>query len=116
MADVEITDEEWGVFAKIASRLGLKVNGLGEGDSTFTELESAGHQLGRAVAQATTERLCVKKTAKALSKQHPCPDCGRRCNAELKDREYVTTDGAIALPEVGCYCSTCRRAFFPSAD
>ena len=116
MADVELTDEEWAVFLSLAERLDIDVAKLGGGDSTFTDLESAGHRMGRAVAQCTTERLCAKKTAKALSKLHACPDCGRRRKAELKDRSYVTTDGPIQLHEVACYCSTCRRDFFPAAD
>ena len=116
MADVEITDEEWTVFLNLASRLGLSISDLIDQESTFTELESAGHQLGRFVAQSTTERLCLKKTVKALSKTHPCPDCRRMCMPDLKEREYVTTDGNIRLHEPACHCSTCRRDFFPSAD
>ena len=115
MADVVITDEEWDVFTKVAERLGIDVDGLGDQVATFTELESAAHQLGQAVAQSTSERLCAKQAARALSQRHVCPDCGRGCRAELKDREFVTTDGIIQLHEPVCHCSTCRRDFFPSA-
>lgn len=115
MAKSELTDEEWEVFLGLASRLGIDLDGLSEQTVTFTEMESAGHILGRSVATATTERLCVKKTAKALGELHSCPECDRRCKADLKERTYITSDGEIQMHEPVCHCSTCRRDFFPSA-
>lgn len=63
MADAQITDEEWAVFVDIAGRLGINIGDVESRDVTFTEIESAGHALGRAVSQTTSERLCVKQAA-----------------------------------------------------
>lgn len=115
MARTDITEQEWESFLDISERLGVDVRGLLDRDVRFTEMESAGHQFGRAVAQITTERLAFSR-AERLEGPQPCPTCGRSCRLSHRNRELTTVDGRIDLHEAVCHCPTCRRDFFPSAS
>ena len=115
MARMKISEQEWEAFLGVADRLGIDVRGLLEEDVRFHVLESAGHALGRVVAQATTERLALTR-AERLSGPQPCPTCGRRCPLVHRERRVETVDGPIELREPVCHCSACRRDFFPSAS
>jgi len=115
MAKGKITEQEWEVFLGVADRLGMDVRTLLKEDVRFHDLEAAGHALGRAVAQATTERLAFAR-AERLTGPQPCPTCGRRCPLVHKDRPLETIDGPLELHEPVCHCSACRRDFFPSAS
>jgi hypothetical protein len=111
----KINEQEWKTFLDVADRLDIDVRGLLERDVPFREMEAAGHRLGRAVAQAATERLALAR-AERLTGLQPCPTCGRRCPLVYRERELETGDGPINLSEPVCHCSTCRRDFFPSAS
>ena len=113
MARTMIEEKDWDVFVKVAEQLGIDLPGLMQKDVRFLEMEDAGHQLGRAIAQATTERLSLAR-AQRLTGDQPCPTCGKSCPLDFKERELVTGDGPIELPEPVCHCSVCRRDFFPS--
>lgn len=115
MAETPLSEQEWQTFVKLAVRLGIDVPDLMDRDVSFTELESAGHRLGRAVAQATTERLSFAQ-AERIEEPQPCPTCQRPCSPEYRERKFTTVDGPIDLREPACHCSTCRRDFFPSAS
>jgi hypothetical protein len=115
MAGVNISDQEWEVFVGMADRLGIDVRPLLEEDVRFHVLESTGHALGRAVAQATTERLTLAR-AEHLSGPQPCPTCGSSCALTHRRRTLTTVDGPIELSEPCCHCPACRRDFFPSAS
>lgn len=110
-----VTDQEWETFLNISDRLGIDLRGLLQRDVRFNEMESAGHQLGRAVAQVATERLALSR-AQRLEGPQPCPTCGRSCQLRHRDRGLTTVDGPIDLHEAVCHCPTCRRDFFPSAS
>lgn len=115
MEKTKISDGEWEVFLGMAERLGIDVRPLLKEDVRFHVLESAGHQLGRAVAQATTERLALAR-AERIATPQPCPTCGRLCPVVYGTRSLQTVDGPIELPEPVCSCPGCRRDFFPSAS
>jgi hypothetical protein len=115
MAREKISDQEWEVFLGVADRLGIDIRPLLDEDVRFHVLESAGHALGRAVAQATTERLTFSR-AERLKGPQPCPTCGRLCPLVHGDRTLETIDGPLDLHEPICHCSACRRDFFPSAS
>jgi hypothetical protein len=115
MTGARISEQEWATFLDIADRLEIDVRGLLERDAPFRELESAGHHLGRAIAQAATERLAMARSERLTGPQ-PCPTCGRRCPLVHKERDLTTGDGPIRLREPVCHCSTCRRDFFPSTS
>jgi hypothetical protein len=115
MAQAKITEEEWEVFLGVADRLGIEVRDLLKEDVRFTALEAAGHRLGRAVAQATTELLAFTR-AERITGPQPCPTCGRLCALAHQRRALETVDGPIELCEPVCHCPACRRDFFPSAS
>lgn len=115
MAQRKISEQDWECFLRVADQLEVDVRGLLKKDVRFHVLESAGHALGRAVAQATTERLTLAR-AERLSGPQPCPTCGRRCPLVHRERPLETVDGPIDLCEPVCHCSACRRDFFPSAS
>ena len=68
--------------------------------------------MGRAVAQATTERLTLAR-AERLSEPQLCPTCGQQYPLLRRERRLETLDGPIELHEPVCHCSACRRDFFP---
>lgn len=115
MAQTKLTEQEWETFLGLADRLGINVRGLLKEDVRFHVLESAGHELGRAVGRATTEWLTLVR-AQRLSEPQPCPTCGRRCPVAHRERELESVDGPIKLRETVCECPACRRVFFPSAS
>ncbi len=115
MARAKLSEQEWETFLGLADRLGIDVRGLLKEDVRFRVLESAAHGLGRAVAQATIERLTLAR-AERLSGPQPCPTCGRRCLSVHRERELETADGPMELREPVCHCPACRRDFFPSAS
>lgn len=115
MTRAKISEQEWEVFLGVAERLGIDLRTLLQEDVRFHELEAAGHALGRAVAQNTTERLAFAR-AERLTGPQPCPTCGRPAPLVHRDRPLETIDGPLELHEPVCHCSACRRDFFPSAS
>jgi len=115
MARASISKQDWEVFVRVADELGIDARGLLERDAPFREMESAGHEIGRKIAQAITERLSLAR-AERLTGTVPCPTCGKRCPVDHQERDLTTGDGPIRLREPVCHCSTCRRDFFPSAS
>jgi hypothetical protein len=114
MAQAKLSQQEWETFLRVADRLEIDVRGLLKKDVRFHVLEAAAHALGRAVAQATTERLTLAR-AERLSEPQPCPTCGQQSPLLHRERSLETIDGPIDLHEPVCHCSACRRDFFPSA-
>jgi hypothetical protein len=115
MAQAKLNQQEWETFLGLADRMGVEVRDLLKRDVRFHVLEAAGHALGRAVAQATTERLTLAR-AERLSEPQPCPTCSRQCPLLYRKRTLETVDGPIDALEPVCHCSACRRDFFPSAS
>jgi hypothetical protein len=115
MKSTKLTAEEWETFLALADRLEIPVRKLLSEDAKFHVLESAGHALGRAVAQAATEKMAFAR-AERLSEPQACPTCGQRCPVVHRVRGLQTGDGPIDLSEPVCHCSACRRDFFPSAS
>jgi hypothetical protein len=81
---------------------------------TFSEIEEIGHQAGRVLATAVDQGLTANHRGHFADEQ-ACPGCGRPCASRPCERELTTRDGTMPLPEVTCYCPSCRRSFFPSA-
>lgn len=92
MARAKINEQEWETFLGVADRLGINVRGLLNDDARFHVLESAGHALGRAVAQVATERLALAR-AERITEPQSCPTCGQRCPLVHRARELETGDG-----------------------
>jgi hypothetical protein len=116
MARTKLSEQEWTTFLELADRLEIDLRGLLlNQDVRFTTLEAAGHRLGRAVAQLTTEQLSLTQ-AERITEPQPCPTCQRRSPLVHRVRELETVDGPIELAEPVCHCSACRRDFFPSTS
>ena len=115
MARTGISQQDWEAFVRVADQLGIDARGLLERDVPFREMEAAGHEVGRRIAQAITERLSLAR-AERLSGTQPCPTCGKQCPVDHQERNLTTGDGPILLREPVCHCSACRRDFFPSAS
>jgi len=86
MKRARISEQEWEVFLRVADRLEIDVRGLLERDVRFPEMEGAGHEGGRKIAQAITERLSLAR-AERLSGTQPCPTCGKRCPVDHQERD-----------------------------
>jgi hypothetical protein len=114
MVRQQISEAEWETFLGVADRLGIPVRELFQGRPNFTEMESAGHRLGQAVARAATERLTLARAGR-MTEPQPCPTCGQVCAVEHRERELATIDGPLVLCEPVSHCPACRRDFFPSA-
>ena len=50
-----------------------------------------------------------------LPNQLPCPQCQQACDVEIEERTIQGRMGPATIQEPVCSCSTCSRAFFPSA-
>lgn len=114
MARKKISELEWQTFLSLADRLEIPVRELLGQKVRFTEMEAAGHRLGRAVAQITTERLALERSEQMTEPQR-CPTCKKLCSLVHRERELQTLDGPLELCEPVAHCSACRRDFFPSA-
>lgn len=114
MARQQVSEAEWETFLSLADRLGIPVRELLAGRPRFTEMESAGHRLGQAVAQIATERLSLARAGR-MTEPQSCPTCGQACGLRQEARELTTIDGPLELTEPVAHCSACRRDFFPSA-
>ena len=84
---------------------------------TFVEIEELTAEVGDEVARQLAN-LELSQRSEALCEQptHACPDCGKECSIE-PDLEPIILQGIrgeIEYAEPRCYCSRCRRDFFPS--
>ncbi len=85
-------------------------------DTTFSEIEAFGHEVGQMVACAIDGNLTTKH-AKHFGECAACPACNAMCDAKPQstERHFQTIDGAVPLEEPVFHCLACRRDFFPSA-
>jgi hypothetical protein len=87
-----------------------------DGAALFTVIEDVALDAGDAVSLEFFEQQFSELT-KDKQAADCCPECGEVIQ-EVKRRERdITTRRGLAVPlsEGECYCSACRRAFFPSA-
>ena len=85
-------------------------------DTTFAEIESFGHEVGRMMARALNEKL-ANQHATHFQGTASCPGCRTACPVAENPapRNVQTTDGNVLLREPICHCPVCNRDFFPSA-
>lgn len=69
----------------------------------------------KALVGGAIETMTCKQAA-PLEEEYPCPGCGKTCELEDRQRPIQVRGGEVDLAEPAGYCSTCRRAFFPSAS
>ena len=85
-------------------------------NTTFSEIEQFGHEVGRMMGRAVDQQL-ASQHAEHFQKAAACPTCQTVCEPRPSpaEREIQTSDGQVPLAEPVCYCSACHRDFFPSA-
>lgn len=84
-------------------------------ETTFSEIEEFGHEVGRMVGRAVDQAL-TDQHADYFQGNATCPSCGEDCRPkeERAERDFQTSDGDIPLREPVFHCSVCDRDFFPS--
>lgn len=88
-----------------------------EAAGTLVDIEELTAEIGDELSRQVAN-LLLEQRSEAVSSEsvHCCPDCGAECSVE-EDREPVLlqgTRGEIEYQEPRCYCTACRRSFFPS--
>jgi hypothetical protein len=76
-------------------------------------------EMAFAAAQGLTAGALEEATGQQgqrLGSEQACPACGKLCSVGTQERPIDVKGGAFQLREPKCYCSTCRRDFFPSAS
>lgn len=117
--DLDLTAEQQDQFEVLVALLADR--GFGKAgpprDTTFSEIEQFGHQVGRMVARAVDARLAQQHSLH-FKGEEPCPSCAQKVPVTESPHALPlqTPDGGVTLHEPTCRCSTCRRDFFPSAD
>jgi len=80
----------------------------------FPAMEQIAAAAAAGLTQGTIATL-LEQQAKTLDTQLPCPECGRLCPVEYKDRTLTIPGNTLRLHEPVCSCPDCRRDFFPPA-
>jgi hypothetical protein len=121
MATRKLSPEELQAVKRLAKQWGKIVvkNAFGEQgpglDVDFAQME----EVASAAAQGLTEGALEAATgqqSQLLGENQPCPQCGKLCSVGSHERPLRAKGGVLSLREPKCYCSTCRRDFFPSAS
>lgn len=84
---------------------------------SFVDLEVLTAQIGDQVARELANLELSRRSEETARQQvHACPDCGKECSVEddLEPLILQGMRGEIEYQEPRCFCSRCRRAFFPS--
>jgi Mg2+ and Co2+ transporter CorA len=85
-------------------------------DEHIDDIERDMEELADAVSDEFAAQLLARQSQGSPSGPL-CPDCGKpgRRIGERR-REITTTRGSAPLTEPKCFCSACRRHFFPSVS
>jgi hypothetical protein len=121
MATRKLTPEELQAITRLAKQWGKIVvrQAFGEKgpglDVDLTQMEEVAFAAAQGLTAGALEEA-TSQQGQQLGEQQPCPTCARLCMVMSEERPIHAKGGAFQLREPKCYCSTCRRAFFPSAS
>lgn len=80
---------------------------------TIDDIEDQMVRIGDLVAREVGVRMLAEQTSRPCMEL--CPTCGNPGeHLGDRDRELITSRGAVPLTEAKCRCPKCRRLFFPS--
>ena len=120
MATRKLSAEELQAITRLAKQWGKIVvkHAFGEEgpglDVDLAQMEEMAYAAAQGLTAGALEEA-AKQQGQQLGDQQPCPVCGTLCSVGAAERPIHVKGGAFQLREAKCYCSTCRRAFFPSA-
>lgn len=89
-------------------------DGVGLDVDLFT-MEEIAVTAAKALVRGAVETM-TENQIDSLEAEEPCPGCGKLCQLDLQSRSIQVRGGPAELTEPKAYCSTCRRAFFPSTS
>jgi hypothetical protein len=118
MARRALTTEDLAAVRKLAKEFGKVIGkrAFGEDgpglDVDLTMMETIAVEAAQGITEGTVESLLQQQTGQ-LPKCHPCPMCQRPCVSREGMRTIVVQGAAVEHREPVCYCSSCRREFFP---
>ena len=118
MARRTFTPEELQKLRSLAAQWGKIVARRACGDDgpgLDVDLEAM-EQIAQAAAAGLTEgtlQTLLEQQAHALGEQQPCPDCGRPCPLQRRERSLQVQGAQLQQSEPVCHCPDCRRDFFP---
>jgi len=120
MASTKLSERKCKEIEQIAAGWGklLANEAFPEGpglDVTLADMEEIVARAGRAMVQGAVGTM-TDEQGKSWDGEQPCPTCGKACGVKRKSRTIAVRGGTAELAEPVAYCSTCRRAFFPSAS
>lgn len=136
MPSHRLTDEKSRELIEIAERWGEIAADQAYGpEGPGLDVDLAGlEEIAVTLQQALLKGFCAATTrrqAERLPETLPCPECGQECVVEQPEEQSGGPErpggkrssrlmrlrgGPFELAEPRCYCRSCRRSFFPSAD
>lgn len=101
---------------EMSTQLAMEEKEQLEAAGTFVDLERLTMDIGDELTRQLTSLLLASRAEYATEqKVHACPDCDKECEVEAEPEPLILQGmrGEIAYEEPRCFCSRCRRAFFP---
>jgi uncharacterized protein with PIN domain len=78
----------------------------------YSVIEARAHELGQQLSRQIQTRQMGAIAAQTAGTAR-CPECGTRCQLDLKRRRIASIDGHLTVEEPAGHCPACRRGFFP---
>jgi len=132
MPSHQLREEKRRALVELAEGWGRIAAGEAYGpDGPGLDVDLAGlEEIAVQMQQALLKGFCEATTQQQggrLPQTLACPQCGAECEVEPREgkrppdrkgrsRSMQLRGGAFELVEPRCYCRSCRRSFFPSAD
>ena len=121
MAKRKLTSEDLEAIYQLARKWGKIVSHQAYGDdgpgldTDLSDMEEVAAAAMRGLAAGTLEAATSQQASK-LGTHQPCPECGETCLVQQESRPVTARGGPFEHNEPKCYCTGCRRDFFPSAS
>jgi hypothetical protein len=116
MDDQTTLQEEFSNSLRKAAELKVRLDraeGKIRGLPHYSLIEETAHELGREVSRMVQARHLSEVVADCPQFAR-CPTCETRCKLQLRERQVLSGDGRLNLPELVGHCPCCRRDFFPA--
>lgn len=108
LRQIEELAAKWGT---IVARRALENSPTGS-QLDLQDMEQIADAARAGLLQGTFDNL-IQAQSQALGDKQSCPVCHLLCPVKYEDRPLIVKGGKIIFHEPVCYCSACRRNFFP---